>query len=171
MKKLFWKSRTFVLVLRQNGLSTLTAALRHWVHAILPLSSSPRGSRMFFRGIMCFALVALVSCKSVDVVTNAQVQEVQTLRTVDTVVLHDSIFIREVMRGDTVYLTRTEWRDRWRTRLVHDTIRDTQVVEKVIEKPPVRYVPKFYKWCTVIFWISAALLLVYLFLKYRLRVT
>ena len=148
MKKLFWKSRTFVLVLRQNGLSTLTAALRHWVHAILPLSSSPRGSRMFFRGIMCFALVALVSCKSVDVVTNAQVQEVQTLRTVDTVVLHDSIFIREVMRGDTVYLTRTEWRDRWRTRLVHDTIRDTQVVEKVIEKPPVRYVPKFYKWCT-----------------------
>ena len=123
---------------------------------------------MFFRGIMCFALVALVSCKSVDVVTNAQVQEVQTLRTVDTVVLHDSIFIREVMRGDTVYLTRTEWRDRWRTRLVHDTIRDTQVVEKVIEKPPVRYVPKFYKWCTGLFWAIGLLAIGYWALRRRL---
>ena len=100
-----------------------------------------------------------MSCKSVDVVTNAQVQEVQTLRTVDTVVMHDSIYIREVMRGDTVYLTRTEFCDRWRTRLVHDTIRDTQVVEKVIEKPPVRYVPKFYKWCTVALWVIVLLVI------------
>jgi hypothetical protein len=58
------------------------------------------------------------------------------------------VYIREMLRGDTVYLTRTQYRDRWRTQLVHDTIRDTQIVEKVIEKPPERYVPKFYKWCT-----------------------
>ena len=129
---------------------------------------------MVVRGIMCFALVfACMSCKSLkpSIASSATNTASAAIHTHDTVVMHDSIFIREVMRGDTVYLTRTEWRDRWRTRLVHDTIRDTQVVEKVIEKPPVRYVPKFYKWCTVIFWISAALLLVYLFLKYRLRVT
>ena len=114
---------------------------------------------------MVIILLAHVSCKSVDVVTNAQVQEVQTLRTVDTVVLHDSIFIREVMRGDTVYLTRTEYRDRWRTRLVHDTIRDTQVVEKVIEKPPVRYVPKFYKWCTIALWAIGILAIGYWAMK------
>ncbi len=117
---------------------------------------------------MVIILLVLPSCKSVDVVTNAQVQEVQTLRTVDTVVLHDSIFIREVMRGDTVYLTRTEYRDRWRTRMVHDTIRDTQVVEKVIEKPPVRYVPKFYKWCTGLFWALIALVIGYWALRRRL---
>ena len=63
--------------------------------------------------------------------------------------MHDSIFVREVMRGDTVYLTRTEYRDRWRTRLVHDTVRHTEYVDRVVEKPPERYVPKFYKWCTI----------------------
>ena len=122
---------------------------------------------------MGIILLVLPSCKSVEptIVTSASNTASAAIHTHDTVVMHDSIYIREVLRGDTVYLTRTEWRDRWRTRLVHDTIRDTQVVEKVIEKPPVRYVPKFYKWCTVIFWISAALFLVYLFLKYRLRVT
>ena len=73
---------------------------------------------------------------------------VQRSTTHDTIYLHDSVYIREVLKGDTVYLTRTQYRDRWRTRLVHDTIRDTQIVEKVIEHPPERYVPKFYKWCT-----------------------
>ena len=63
-------------------------------------------------------------------------------------VMHDSVYVREVQRGDTVYLTRTEWRDRWRTRLVHDTVRHTEYVDRVVEKPPERYVPKFYKWCT-----------------------
>ena len=70
----------------------------------------------------------------------------------------DSTFTSERQRGDTVYRERIvyrdriAYRDRWRTRLVHDTIRDTQIVEKVIEKPPERYVPKFYKWCTGLFW-------------------
>ena len=73
---------------------------------------------------------------------------VQRSATHDTIYLRDSVYVREVMKGDTVFRDRVEYRDRWRTRLVHDTIRDTQMVEKVIENPPERYVPKFYKWCT-----------------------
>ena len=119
------------------------------------LSSKLQASRMFLKGIMCCALVvACVSCKSHKCCSDAlrAVQDSSALfsvaRSVDTIYLHDSVYVREVMRGDTVYLTRTEWRDRWRTRLVHDTICDTQYVTQVIEKPPERYVPKFYKWCT-----------------------
>ena len=62
--------------------------------------------------------------------------------------MHDSVYVREVQRGDTVYLTRTEWRDRWRTRVVHDTVRHTEYVTQVVEHPPERYIPKFHKWCT-----------------------
>ena len=150
-----------LLALRRNVLNTLTAAQRHWVYAIPPLSSKPRASRMVFKGIMCFTLIVFfVSCKSVEVVGSSEVKDVQKFsvaRSVDTIYLHDSVFVREVMRGDTVYLTRTEWRDRWRTRVVHDTVRHTEYVDRVVEKPPERYVPPFYKRCTVALWAIVAI--------------
>ena len=80
--------------------------------------------------------------------SNDTTSYIQRNASVDTIYQHDSIFIREYLRGDTVYLTRTEWRDRWRIREVHDTIHDTQYITQVIEHPSERYVPKFYKWCT-----------------------
>ena len=146
---------TILHALRRNVLNTLTAAQRHWMYAIPPLSSKPRASRMVFKGIMCFALIVFfVSCKSVEAVTSdAHNSSLITHSSHhDTVVLRDSVFVREVMKGDTVYLTRTEYRDRWRVRLVHDTIHDTQYIERVVEHPPERYVPKFYRWCTIALW-------------------
>ena len=109
---------------------------------------------------MVIILLALVSCKSVSCVQEFRslgVQEFSVARSVDTIYLHDSVFVREVMRGDTVYLTRTEWRDRWRTRVVHDTVRHTEYVDRVVEKPPERYVPKFYKRCTIALWAIVAI--------------
>jgi hypothetical protein len=111
---------------------------------------------------MSLAIIILVSvsCRSVEVVGSSEVKDVQKFsvaRSVDTIYLHDSVFVREVMRGDTVYLTRTEWRDRWRTRVVHDTVRHTEYVDRVVEKPPERYVPKFYKRCTIALWAIVAI--------------
>ena len=83
--------------------------------------------------------------------------------------MHDSVYVREVQRGDTVYLTRTEWRDRWRTRLVHDTVRHTEYVDRVVEKPPERYIPKFHKWCTGLFWAIIAGVILYYVLKIVIR--
>jgi hypothetical protein len=117
---------------------------------------------MVFKGIMCFALIVFfVSCKSVEAVTSdAHSSSLITHSSHhDTVVLRDSVFVREVMKGDTVYLTRTEYRDRWRVRLVHDTIHDTQYIERVVEHPPERYVPKFYRWCTVALWVIVLLVI------------
>lgn len=114
---------------------------------------------------MAIIILVSVSCKSVEVVGRSEVQDVQKFRSVDTVVMRDSVYIKELQRGDTVYLTRTEYRDRWRTRLVHDTIHNTQYIEKNIEKPPEKYIPIFYKRCTIYFWCAIVLILLYIVLR------
>ena len=91
------------------------------------------------------------------------------VRSVDTVVVRDSVFLSERLRGDTVYLTRVEWRDRWRTRIVHDTVVKTDSITQVIEHPPERYIPPFYKRCTAIFWILMALLIIYAVIRTKFR--
>ena len=117
-------------------------------------------------------LLVLPSCRSHDVPRIAQMDtdryENHILQRVDTVVVRDSVFVSERQRGDTVYLTRTEYRDRWRTQIVHDTIVRTDSIVQVIEHPPERYIPPFYKRCTSIFWTLMALLLLYVLIKYRL---
>ena len=118
---------------------------------------------------MATILIVLPSCKSLEVVSSSEVQEVQKCRSVDTVLLHDSVFIQERTKGDTVYLTRTEWRDRWRIREVHDTIRDTQYITQTIEHPPEKYVPKFYKWCTGLLWAIGLLTIGYWLLKWWIK--
>ena len=114
-----------------------------------------------------------VSCRSHNVPRIAQIDtdryESHFLQRVDTVVVRDSVFVREVMKGDTVYLTRVEWRDRWRTRIVHDTIVRTDSIVQVIEHPPERYVPKFYRWCTVALWAIGILALGYGLLRWRVK--
>ena len=118
---------------------------------------------------MGIILLVLVSCKSLDpaIVASATSSASAATHTHDTLVLHDSIYVREVLKGDTLYLTRIEYRDRWRTQIVHDTIQDTQVVEKVIELPPKRYIPKFHKWCTGLLWAILVLAISYWILRYR----
>ena len=117
-------------------------------------------------------LFVLVSCKSVEPTTllnTTQDYSTSTQATVDTVLQHDSVYVREVMRGDTVYLTHTEYRDRWRIREVHDTIHNTQYITQTIEHPPEKYVPKFYKWCTGLFWAIGLLAIGYWLLKWWLK--
>ena len=117
MKRLFWKSRIFVLVLSM--------------------------------GIIILASVSCSSTKSMPVVqSNDTTSFIQRSARVDTVYLKDSVFVSEKQQGDTIYLTRVEWRDRWRTRVERDTVMDVRVEKEVVQLPPERYVPKFYKWCT-----------------------
>ena len=192
MKKSSWKSPTFalalsmgiiLLVLRQNVLTRKKSAPRILLAAILPLSSSPRGTRMIFKGIMCYALVfACVSCKSLDptTVTSATSTASATIRTHDTVVqhdsvvLHDSVIYRERTVHDTVYVTKEVYRDRLEARGErrkaerNDTVVVTEYRDRVIEHPPEKYVPKFYKWCTIILWLVSFVLVGYKLVRYYL---
>ena len=102
---------------------------------------------------MAIIILVSVSCKSVESVPQitrmeTDKHESHVLQRVDTIYRHDSVFVSERQRGDTVYLTRTEWRDRWRTRVERDTVVDVRVEKEVVQLPPERYVPKFHKWCT-----------------------
>ena len=110
-------------------------------------------SRIFVRvlsmGIILLANASCSSTKSMSVVqSNDTTSFIQRSARVDTVYLRDSVFVSEKQRGDTVYLTRVEWRDRWRTRVERDTVMDVRVEKEVVQLPPERYVPKFYRWCT-----------------------
>ena len=120
--------------------------------------------------ILCTMCLMSVSCKTID---SSQLTvdsfEVQKFRSVDTVVVRDSVFVSEKMRGDTVYLTRVEWRDRWRTRMVHDTIVRTDSIVQVIDHPPRKYIPSFHRWSTAAFWILIALSIVYLILRSKIH--
>ena len=94
---------------------------------------------------------------------------IQRSARVDTVYLRDSVFVSEKQRGDTVYLTRVEWRDRWRTRVERDTVMDVRVEKEVVQLPPERYVPKFYRWCTgLLFAIGLLAMGYWLVMKYKL---
>ena len=132
---------------------------------------------------MATILLALPSCRSLDPATTDSLlfsshgylrESSDTLVMRDSVHTHDSTFTSERQRGDTiyreriVYRDRIAYRDRWRTQIVHDTIIHTDSIVQVIEHPPERYVPKFYKWTAAIFWTGIALLLLYLILRYRL---
>ena len=132
-----------------------------------------RQKHTLMKRILFVFIIFLASCRSVSSIeslkSNVESQDIQTFRSVDTIVMHDSVFIHERTKGDTVYLTRTEWRERWRTQIVHDTIRDTQYVTQVIEKPPVRYVPKFYRWCTIAWWAIGLSAIGYWRLKWWLK--
>lgn len=56
----------------------------------------------------------------------------------DTTIQHDSVYIREYMKGDTVhhyeYRDRYLYRDRWRDSIVTKEVHDTTMVEKKVEK-------------------------------------
>ena len=107
-----------------------------------------------------------VSCRSVDPTTlHHTTQAYTTLHNiVDTVLLrdsvyrHDSVIYRERTIHDTVYITKEVYRDRREARgerqkaVRTDTIVVTEYRDRVVEHPPERYVPKFYKWCTGLLW-------------------
>ena len=118
---------------------------------------------MLILSMMC---LMSVSCKSLDpaIVASATSSTSAATHTHDTLILrdtlyrHDSVIYRERTIHDTVYVTKEVYRDRLHSTLnsQHSTLADTiHIVEyrdRVIEHPPKRYIPKFYKWCTGLLW-------------------
>lgn len=120
---------------------------------------------------LLFLVFLLISCKSLDPAhlstVNSQLSTVTHSH--DTLIIHDSIFVREYVAGDTVFRDRVQYRDRWRTQIIHDTIIRTDSITQVIEHPPERYIPPFYKRCTIVLWILIALSILYLILRTKIH--
>lgn len=80
----------------------------------------------------------------------------------DSVRLEHSRFV--LIRGDTILVRDTIFRDRLRTLTRSDTIYQKQ--EVYVEKP-VRYVPHFYKWCAILLGLILLIGLMYVVLQIR----
>ena len=127
-------------------------------------------------------LFVLVSCKSLDpIVVDSQgfsshgsVREnIDSIFIRDTIYRHDSVIYRERTIHDTVFITKEVYRNASHSTLnaqhstKSDTIRIVEYQDRLVEKPPERYVPKFYKWCTIALWAVLGVLVVLVVLKVR----
>ena len=133
--------------------------------------------------ILCMMCLFFLSCRSVSSVeslmSNVESQEVHDsqLSTFDIQhsTLRDSIIYRERTIHDTVYITKEVYRNQRLSTfdIQHSTKADTiHIVEyrdRIVEHPPQRYVPKFYKWCTGLLWAIGLLAIGYGLLKWRIK--
>ena len=130
---------------------------------------------------MATILLALPSCKSLDSVQctidslhHNSVSQLSTLNSQLSTV-HDSIVYRERIVHDTVFITKEVYRDKQLSTLncqlstVADTIHVVEYRDRVVEHPPERYIPPFYKRCTIVLWIIIALGIVYLILRTKIH--
>ena len=130
---------------------------------------------------MATILLALPSCRSLDpaIVASATSSASAATHTHDTLILrdtiyrHDSVIYRERTIHDTVYITKEVYRDALnsKSKIQNSTKTDTLVVtkwrEKIIEQPPERYIPPFYKRCTILFWIILIIALGIVYFRIR----
>ena len=132
---------------------------------------------------MAMTILVLPSCKSLDpaIVASATSSASAATHTHDTLILrdsvyrHDSVIYRERTVHDTVYITKEVYRESQLSTLnsqlstQSDTVVVTEYRDRVIEHPPEKYVPKFYKWCTGLFWAIGLLAIGYWLLKWWLK--
>jgi len=134
-------------------------------------SKSPTTCRTtkMMSALSTFALLAITALTSCSAVKNVQIPQmvdqsymVNGQMVHDSIYLRDSIYIREYSRNDTVYI------DRWRERIQdHEVVRtDTlKVTEYQTITETQKYIPRFYKWCTVLFWLVIVCVIVYVSLR------
>ena len=89
------------------------------------------------RAVRCIPLCLVLCSCSPRIVEHLVVQRDTTYISQlkrDSVYFRDSIYIREQVKGDTIYIK--EYRDRWRDRIreVHDTIINLQVDSVAVER-------------------------------------
>ena len=132
---------------------------------------------------MAMTILVLPSCKSLDpaIVASATSSASAATHTHDTIVQrdtvyrHDSVIYRERTIHDTVYVTKEVYRDALNSKfkIQNSTKTDTVVVteyrDRVIEHPPERYIPPFYKRCTLFFWLILVTSALYMIGKFYLK--
>ena len=126
-------------------------------------------------------LVFLASCKSldsvqctIDSVHHNSISQLSSLNSQLSTV-HDSIVYRERIVHDTVFITKEVYRDKQLSTVnsqlstIADTIHVVEYRDRIVDHPPKRYIPPFYKRCTIVLWIIIALGIVYLILRTKIH--
>ncbi len=91
--------------------------------------------------ILLLVGLALTSCRTREQAFSQTVQQVRTdtlrifqLRA-DTLRLHDSVFVREQLVGETIRIEKHHWHTAWQTRVLRDTVFATRTdTLRIVEK-------------------------------------
>lgn len=90
--------------------------------------------------ILMLGVLTLMACTKTIYVPQETIKiEYMDRVKVDSVNIHDSVYIKESVKNDTVYLTELRWRTEYKLKEVHDTTYNTKVeyvdvpVEKIVE--------------------------------------
>lgn len=104
----------------------------------LHIGNPGRWRRYIYMCIFLISFQALPGC-SPKIVEKVKTEYVyQDVHHRDTLITRDSVYIREWMKGDTVYVEKYKdryvYRDRWRDSISIREVHDTTTVEKKVEK-------------------------------------
>ena len=93
----------------------------------------------FWRGLIFGIVVGLLTSCSPKIVEHIVIQRDTTMvHHRDSIFTKDSVYIKEWMKGDTVYIDRFRdryiYKDRWRDSISVREVHDTTTVEKKVEK-------------------------------------
>ena len=145
--------------------------------------SSLKSSTIVLTLMLVMTQLALSSCSSTRS-TNVVQQNDSVSSFVNSQAIHkdlvlekekirDSIVYREKVVHDTVFITKEVYRDAQNSKFKiqnsskTDTVVVTEYRDRVVELPPERYVPKFYKWCTAICFVLLAAIVVYIVFRLK----
>ena len=123
--------------------------------------------KLFIYALFAWLLFALsfltTSCKVCEPIIKTEYRDsVRTEYRRDSVRMIDSVFVDRWRANDTVFVNKTKYCYLYRDVLHTDTfIIDNSTTETV----QVRYVPPFYKWCTVALWCLIAIVVLYVVLR------
>lgn len=107
--------------------------------------------------IVSAVVIALIFCGcKTKIVTVDKVRTDTTYITKhqrDSIHVHDSVFVNQWQKGDTIYQVRDRWHTEWRDRLLHDTIYksivDSVPVPYPVEKEVIKRVTPWYNWLLI----------------------
>ena len=90
----------------------------------------------FSHSLLFILLLLLCGCRSSKVLQDTALRQttIQIQEKVDSVLVFDSIAIKEMVRGDTVYIERTKWKVRTKTHYKYIEGKDSiQTIVKMVE--------------------------------------
>lgn len=92
-------------------------------------------------------ILLLAGCTKTIYVPQTRTEYVNRER-VDSLFIHDSVFVREYVKGDTVFRDRDRWHTEYRDREIHDTLVVHDSIPYPVPSPPeiVYKTPGFVRW-------------------------
>ena len=122
---------------------------------------------------MIFVLIGLQGCKTTEYVEVPVTHTEYVYRDrVDSVAVHDSIYIKEYQKGDTIRIVEYRYKDRFRYLYSTDTITVCDTVSVVVEKVVEKTDHSLLRWQKTLIWwgvICTLAFIVYIYIRIKVR--